>query len=114
MTENSMEGRISKIEQELAVMAATQRSMKAALEEISHTLKELLSLQADTKVLQTKINNIDSETREAFKRVYRKQEEDQTVTSKRLDKVENILIWGVRSLFALGVSLSIYVLQKLI
>ena len=107
-----MDERINKIEREIAVMAATQHAMKNALEEIAATLKELLSLQGDTRVMQARINAIDSETREAFKRVYKKQDDALSLTDARISKLENIVIWGIRSIFAITVSLSVYILDK--
>ena len=114
MGEGAMEQRISKIEQELAIMATTQRSMKTALEDIASTLKELLSLQADTRVMQNRINTIDSETREAFKRVYKQHEKDLTNIDRRLTKIENIMLWAVRSVFAGIVVLASYILQSIL
>ncbi|WP_281950286.1 hemolysin XhlA family protein [Nitrosophilus kaiyonis] len=82
-----MEERILKIEKELAIMASTQNEMKRALEEISQTLKEMLKLHTDTQLMRQKIESMDREVSESFKRVH-----------KRTDKLEDNVRWVVRTI----------------
>lgn len=82
-----MDERISTIEKELAVLTATQSEMKKALEEISHTLQQMLKLNTDTQVMRQRIEGMDRELAESFKRIHH-----------RTDKLEETVRWISRTI----------------
>jgi len=82
-----MEERINRIEKELALMAQTQKSMQESLKKISATLDILVQVQTDTKLHAQKINTMDIEIKESFKRVY-----------KRIEKLEAADSWVAKTI----------------
>lgn len=82
-----MEERINRIEKELALMSQTQKSMNENLNKISSTLDVLVQVQTDTKLQAQKIELMDTELRESFKRVY-----------ARIEKIENTGGWVAKTI----------------
>lgn len=80
-----MELRITKIEQEIALMAHTQKLMSDSLKTISVTLERISVVQLDTKLLEEKFGHLDKDLRESFERVH-----------KRIDSVESTISWVSR------------------
>jgi len=75
-----MEDRINKIELDLALMAKTQQTMSEALSKISISLDKYLLSTTEIRIVQQRVEYIDKEAIESFKRVY-----------DRIEKIENIL-----------------------
>jgi len=75
-----MEERINKIELDLALMAKTQQTMSEALSKISISLDKYLLSTTEIRIVQQRVEYIDKEAIESFKRVY-----------DRIEKIENIL-----------------------
>ena len=82
-----MDDRIASIEKELAVLAATQSEMKTALQDINTTLNKMLKLQTDTEVLRQRLDGMDRELVESFKRVH-----------IRVDKLDETVKWVSRTI----------------
>lgn len=67
-------------------MSQTQKSMNENLNKISSTLDILVQVQTDTKLHAQKIDSMDTEIKESFKRVY-----------KRIEKLEAADSWVAKT-----------------
>lgn len=73
-----MEVRIAKMEKELGIMSASLTSISKALDRISE-------VHMDTKLLESKLMNLDRDLQESFIRVH-----------KRIDEEKNARVWATR------------------
>lgn len=80
-----MELRIAKMEQEIAIMAHTQKIMSESLRSIAKTLERISEMQLDTKLLEEKFSHLNSDLQESFSRVH-----------KRVDSLEATITWVTR------------------
>jgi len=65
-----MDERIGKIEREIAIISQTNKVMGENITKMADTMNKLLELQTDTKLHSQRIELMDREAAEAFKRVY--------------------------------------------
>jgi archaellum component FlaC len=77
-----MEQRVTKIETEVSLLTQAVNEIKDSLKGINSTLKQLISLQTDNKLLEQKLKTLVESNNEAHKRMH-----------DRLDKVEGNISW---------------------
>ena len=102
-----MEHRIVKIEKDITILTSAVDEIKTSIGKIDDSLKALIALQTDTKLLEQQLHNIKESNDDAHKRLH-----------ERINGLESTVIWVNRvivgSLITGGIGVLFFVLRKVI
>lgn len=97
-----MEDRIHKIEKDLAIMSLTQKTMGESLQKIAVTLERIASTHTEIRILQEKVNYMDKEVGESFKRVHKRQDDTDGILRKIMWLVVTPIILALIGTYVMG------------